>query len=67
MDDNNGVGIQIGSGTGYKFNFSHYKNDSHRIVYWLNGNGGALYSGSFYTTSTLSFSLSETTLTIINT
>ena len=66
MDDNNGVGIQIGSGTGYEFNFSRYKNDSPRIVYWLNGNGGASYNGSFYTTSTLSFSLSGTTLTITN-
>lgn len=67
MDDNNGVGIQIGNGSGYEFNFSRYKNDSPKIVYWLNGNGGASYSGSFYTTSTLSFSLSGTTLTITNT
>ena len=62
--DNDGVGIQIGSGSGYVFNFGRFKNDSPRIVYWMNGNGGASYSGVFYTTSTLLFSLSGTTLTI---
>ena len=66
MSDNDGVGIQIGSGTGYEFNFCRFRNDSPRIAYWLNGNGGASYNGSFYTTSTLSFSLSGTTLTITN-
>ena len=66
MSDRDGVGIQIGSGTGYEFNFCRFRNDSPRIAYWLNGNGGASYSGSFYTTSTLSFSLSGTTLTITN-
>lgn len=66
MNDNDGVGIQIGSGTGYEFNFCRFRNDSPRIAYWLNGNGGASYNGSFYTTSTLSFSLSGTTLTITN-
>ena len=62
--DNDGVGIQIGSGSGYVFNFGRFKNDSPRITYWMNGNGGASYSGTFYTTSTLLFSLSGTTLTI---
>ena len=62
--DNDGVGIQIGAGSGYEFNFSRFKNDSPRISYWMNGNGGASYSGVFYTTSTLLFSLSGTTLTI---
>lgn len=66
MSDNDGVGIQIGAGTGYEFNFYRFRNDSPRIAYWLNGNGGASYNGSFYTTSTLSFSLSGTTLTITN-
>ena len=66
MSDNDGVGIQIGAGTGYEFNFCRFRNDSPRIAYWLNGNGGASYNGSFYTTSTLSFSLSGTTLTITN-
>lgn len=66
MSDNDGVGIQIGFGTGYEFNFCRFRNDSPRIAYWLNGNGGASYDGSFYTTSTLSFSLSGTTLTITN-
>lgn len=66
MSDNDGVGIQIGSGTGYEFNFCRFRNDSPRIAYWLNSNGGASYNGSFYTTSTLSFSLSGTTLTITN-
>ena len=65
--DRDGIGIQIGSGSGYEFNFGRSKNDSPKIVYWLNGNGGASYNGSFYTTSTLSFSLSGTTLTITNT
>ena len=66
MSDRDGVGIQIGAGTGYAFNFCRFRNDSPRIAYWLDGNGGASYSGSFYTTSTLSFSLSGTTLTITN-
>ena len=66
MSDNDGVGIQIGAGTGYEFNFCRFRNDSPRIAYWLNGNGGASYNGTFYTTSTLSFSLSGTTLTITN-
>ena len=63
-DDRNGVGIQIGAGTGYEFNFGRPNDDSPRLGYWMNGNGGASYSGVFYTTSTLLFSLSGTTLTI---
>ena len=63
---NDGVGIQMGSGSGYEINFGRPKNDSPEIHYWLNGNGGTSYNGAFHTTSTLSFVLSGTTLNITN-
>ena len=48
-NDDDGIGLQFGKGTGYEFNITRRKNDINKLRYWLNG-PDIKYSGMFYTT-----------------